>query len=1068
MQFPVYPNNQIQSLSSDKLPLDELMREYDSLTRAGLIVLPKKRDEKFPHWDFWGGANKGRVPTREEAEAYQRRNNVSGWCVLTGFGSRVLVIDLDPAKMEESPATVYEMLQAMSPTAFVLQSPSNGLHLYYRVPADKEMSGNRTDIIKGVDSRGQGGHVVSVGGINTYEGQKAIDKGVPDGHMASYSRLPYGEYDTVPEMTEALYLWVTTERKAKSPEERRIEAENYGQTEAGKARIDAHFRQAYSERERIVLEALIALLNSWDIQNPPAYEDWSQMWMSAYHGSDGSLTVRDVILEHENIYWSEGKAEGVQKFIHTWANHKARTEGGYTVASLFWLARQSGWMTATGYEISPNRMRNIDYKYISHWVDSLTDIPSRLLLMSQTGSGKTQNIKTLYERLNQPKTVIFVPTKKLATELAMTLIQRHGLPVTLYRDVETQDVVALEEMAQAQILVTTLQTFATKLDMPMENYGLVYVEESNQLLTQFARGGGGIHYLSSHVDDVQARKGFAKIREAMEHSGVVWFVDATMTRVSLTVAEEMYKGGVVEVVNNKYVTPKAPVIILPERGQAYQAVLNALVAGKKVVVACDTADEAMHINEMMSMIGALDGKKSIVITRDTEARREVKQFMEDVNYWAGQYDLVSYNSVMASGVSITDVRPDVLVQICTYLTPRVNLQILNRYRNQNKVYVFYMTHEDLYKQELDALLKEIKDRAVLESVLSNVPIATRLADAELRAYVAAMSAADEGRQTRAPKDFYVALLEKDGREVVEVDLPIAAVLSHTIEAVREIRKERAKLLKETWREIDPIDELRPAKAEYTAMQVAQGQTHAWIETALRGNVPDNVSNEVIYDIVHDFWKHGFILTAFLKQELAVKRAEAYLADNGRSLTNLMNNVTLIKLLALIKDLFPDAEDVLSPELLAERAPAFLDKLTLARESYNAVIQSGEQKFEMVYTKNEELGKRAVAFAKILLSKVGLKVRSKKVRVGDRTENHYHIANLEEARQFMAWREPEIKNYVDFTAQPMQHLIDNRKANYEAYGKLSVEQQAKVLALVDDFNDFDSVVDVMRTGGEFLW
>jgi hypothetical protein len=1060
--YPAWPSNTIASLATDKLPVDFLMAEYDSLTKAGLIVLPKKRNDKFPHGDFWFGENKGKIPTREEALSYQSKHNVSGWCVLTGYHSRVVVIDLDPAKMEEDPVTVYERLQSMSPTAFVLRSPSNGLHLYYRVPEDRELPPNRADIVKGVDSRGQGGQVVTLGGINTYTGEKAKDKGVADGHIGTYSRIPFGEYDEVPYMTEAMYVWVTIEKKVKTPTEKRIEAQNYGETEVGRAKLEAHFKQPFLEREKVVAEALLMVLDAWDEKK--SYDDWLQMWMAAHHGSDGSLKIRDIILTHPRIYWSDGE-EGQQTFIRTWAEHEWR-DSGYTIASLFWLARQVGWMSLTGYEIDKRRMKTIDYRYISEWVESLVEIPTRLLLQSQTGSGKTQNIKHLYERLNSPKTVIFVPTKKLATELAMTLREKHKLPVTLYRDVETQDVIAIEEMVNAQVLVTTLQTFASKLNVPMERYGLVYIEESDQLLGQFARGGGGI--FSSHVDDNQARKGYAKLREAMEKSGVVWFVDATMSKVTQTVAEQMYDG-FVEIIYNKAITQKAPVTILPDKALAYQKVLEGLITGKRVVVAADTAIEAELVAEIMNEIGALEGKRAIVITRHTENRRDVRQFMEDVNYHAGQYDLVCYNSVMASGVSITDIRPDVLVQIGTYLPPRVNLQILNRYRNQNRVYAYYMTHEDLYAPIAEVIEKEAENRALLESMLVNMPIAERMADARLRSLVAAISIADEKRQYRAPREFYISLLEGDGREVKFVESePMFAPLSYSIEAVREIRKEQAEYLKSSWRNTPPIDEKRPAKPEYTSLEVAQGEIHAWIDNALRGNIPE-LDAAYIYGVVKDFAKYGFILTAFLKQELAVKKAEAYLADSGRSLMNLLNNVTLIKLLALIRLLFDNSDEVLSPEVVAERAQKFLDAIALAKDSYDNVIHAQTQKYEAIYSKNEDPVKRALAFAKIMLARVGLKLRSKKVRVGEETQYHYHIANIEAAREFISWREPELSSSkIEFTDSPMDGIISGRKEAYALYGKLNPDEQKKVMALMDDLNDFNSVVDVMRLGGELQW
>jgi hypothetical protein len=424
----------------------------------------------------------------------------------------------------------------------------------------------------------------------------------------------------------------------------------------------------------------MATLADWDYNAD--YDEWRQLWMASHHGSSGSHKIRDILLLHTNVQWSDGSA-GRQQFLETWQNHEHKSDG-YTIASLFYLARQAGWMLKTGLEIPDERVEEINVKYIKDWVDTQEGIPTRLLLQSQTGSGKTYNIKTLWVRLGKPKTVIFVPTKKLAIELSQTLINEHDVPAISYRDTTTAEVLTKKELLEARVLVTTLQTFGSKVSPKMEGYGLVYIEESDQLLQQFSAGGNA--YDASHVTDKQARQGFAVLRDAYEKSGVVWAVDAGLSKVTLTIAEDMCEG-IVRVVRNTRVSIKAPVEIVENLNAAYQKVLEALLTKNKVVFVADTAREAESVEEIMRMTGALKGKKSIVITRNTENNPRVRKFMKDVNKEAAKYDLVSYNTVMASGVSIDKVVPDVVVQVCTYLPPRVNLQLLNRYREQKQVYL---------------------------------------------------------------------------------------------------------------------------------------------------------------------------------------------------------------------------------------------------------------------------------------------------------------------------------------------------------------------------------------------
>jgi hypothetical protein len=253
-----------------------------------------------------------------------------------------------------------------------------------------------------------------------------------------------------------------------------------------------------------------------------------------------------------------------------------------------WLAKKAGWLTRTGYEINETLTEEITYDYISEWLDTLAEVPKRLLLMSQTGTGKTYGIRKLWDMLDQPKTVILVPSIKLATALAEELRVTHGMDATLYRDRETGETLSGEELSTAHILVTTLQTFATKVHNPMSEYGLVYVEESDQLLAQFARGGGGFY--GSHVAEHEARSGFRVVREAMEQSGVVWFVDATMTSITYSVAEATRDVHSIQVVRNTKIKKKATCRFVASKGSAYQEILKGLEIGKRVVVAVDYED----------------------------------------------------------------------------------------------------------------------------------------------------------------------------------------------------------------------------------------------------------------------------------------------------------------------------------------------------------------------------------------------------------------------------------------------------------------------------------------------
>lgn len=1047
MRYPNYPQpiSRVSPTSEGaKNPIPQQLKDYNLLKKLGFAVMAKKRTGKMPV-DRWTAPD-----LRAETQLdIQMQDNASGWIVLTGARSnRLYVVDIDPAEVKRggnNPEDVYHQIQALSQTQFVLATPANGVHLYYRIPEHMELLRNRAGVIKGVDTRGEGGLVVSLGGYNRYVGDKATDKGVADGHEAPYRFVDGGVYDAVPEMSEALYEFVSkkTEKKKRDSFNNDEMLHNYARTESGSERVSAHLRRSQVEQEAVVIECLSVIFDKFgqDLNN----DEWTQVWMAAHHGSP-TIKVRDYILSHPNVHWSDGDL-GRDVFSKRWVAHQWQ-EDGYTIASLMWIARRAGWLTETGYEIPETRTQKINVKYITDWSKLQDSIPNRVLLQSQTGSGKTRHIVYLYERLGRPKTVIFVPTVKLATELSFSL-QREGVPATLYLDETTKQHIGVTKMKEAKVLVTTLQTFATKIyssGVPMSKYGLVYIEEIDQLLSGFSRGGGGLY--SSHVSEKEARAGFKALREAFVYSDYVWGVDATMSQLSLSLAEAM-SPTYVSVIRNEYVHTKAPVTFLDDEESAYNVILRSLVANKKVVVVCDTMAKAHQVHELMELTKVLKKKKSLVITRRTSHTNEVVEFMQDVNKKAAEYDLLCYNSVMGSGVSITDFVPDVIVQIATYLTPRNNLQMLNRYRKQNEVYCYYRTGENLYSGKVRELLEEFRSRVDVESRLIKIPQVARSKDADLRAELATTAVADEQLQNRSPMQFYKGLLERDGRIIRDGQENVSGILAYSMEKVKELKAQRKEHIRSNWRKVRPITNDDPPDPEMTSLEVALGMTHGHIQKTLRGNIPE-VSDEYIYDVVKNIGSHGFVLTEFMVQSSAMSRAERYLIDTDKAISAIQNNVSIIKLVSLLKLLYGDMTAKLTPELLESNYRLFIASLIDNKEVYDAVIVRAREKFDEIYDMQDEM-KSAVAFAKIILRQIGLKQKSERLdRQGGQEQRYYYIANLAEATDFLLWRnhdDPEFTMDYTFSTKTIDDVVEKRRDVSSIFRDMDADQQTRVLAYV---------------------
>jgi hypothetical protein len=831
----------------------------------------------------------------------------------------------------------------------------------------------------------------------------------------------------------------------------KVEANNYELTDTGNKRVAAHFAQALEAREKVVIECLSHVLPA--LNDETTYDQWLQVWMSAHHGAP-TEKVRDYIVSHPAVHWSD-KEIGKAKFIHAFNTH-VHSDSGFSVASLFYLAIKAGWLSKTGYEIPEHLAEKIDVDHIPNWLEGQTEIPNRVLMESQTGSGKTQAFKTLFKRLGEPKTVVFVPSIKLAAELATELVNS-GLPATLYMDIHTGKIASPTVLSNAKLLVTTLQSFAMKVhkgDKIMSDYGLVYIEESDQLLSQFARGGGGLY--STHVRDNEARAGFAVLRDAFQNSGVVWCLDATMTQVTWTVATAM-SSQPVRYILNTWKRKKQPVKMVDERGKALQIVAKALSEGKRVAVAADTKDTAQEVADTMEKIGALDGKKFIVITKDTERLTEVKDFMTDVNKAAPQYDLIAYNSVMASGVSITSVAPDVIVQFCGYLTPRANLQMLNRFRLQKEVYCFYRTGENFYKKTAEEVYAEAHRMLDIEAKIVNVPMIERTDDAKLQDRARSISVGDEMLQERSPSEFYKALLRRDGREVRDIEAPPPSEkLKHTVKGVREARKERKAEVSKGWREVRAITQDDPADADMDDETVAKGVRHGEILNILNNYDPTDEEPEEVDRVVSMFEDDTFYLCTFARQDVAFRRAEAFLADTGRAILAIQNRATFISVTSVLRTLLHRTNETLTPDILEQRAEQFVSEMRSRKEDYDTIVSRDYHQFDQLAEKHaDDTGKLAIAIAKVILIKMGLKLSSSHFDKKDgKKRRSYAIKNLEEANKFLAWRyhnrpenEPLPQLGGEFNTDKFDKRVKKNRDTMKVMGKLTPEQVSKVVDIM---------------------
>lgn len=974
-RYPPYPV--LTSVTGDKLPLTELMSIYDLLVGVGLHPLPKMAAKKQPVLELWAGVK--RPPhNRDEAYNLQQQRSASGWFIVPSLEQDVnlLIVDLDVSSLTD-PEVLYHRLQAMSLTRFVLYSPAGGLHLYYRLPEDAEPpnSVRPQPEYPGLElrTRSLGNGIVTMGSFATYRAGDASKKNVPDGHTGAYTQAPYGEYDDIPEISQELLEWF----------------------KAGDKKVIVKNLEDYAPLDHTqdeVLDMLRCILEQWS--DHESYDNWLKLWMAAHDASKGDLETLEFIIDHPNVRFSNGQ-DGIDKIRRDWESH-VRKLGGTTERSLAYMARAAGYQTTSHADVERWDVE-ISTERISTWVETADDLPRQCLVKSQTGSGKTYGIRALWLRLGQPKTVVFVPSVKLALDMA-SLLKGLGLPAIAYRD--ENDFIPTAEMVNAKVLVTTLQTFASRLFLRgqgvMKAYGLVYIEECDQLIQGFARamGDGG-----SHVTQAQAEMGFWALQEAFEQSGAVWGVDATMTQISVQAFRYLSQGQA-KTVRNNFVTTKPGVVMLDTKHAAYAKIAEALVAGMSVVVPCDTAAEVEVVALAMQNQGYVTPEETLVINRragDTDPR--VLSFARDANAAALKYRLVCYNSAMASGVSVTSFTPDIIVQIASgYLTPRTQLQLLNRYRKQQAVYCWYGGGKGTVEvPDVERQLEAAKARALIEGGYLDLPDLERSDLATLRDRLRAMAAVDERDQRLNAGHFYRRLLAEDGRVTREAPAIITpAAIEKAEKWAKAERKEMRELLAATWRDTPPAKERKDMPADYSSLQILQALVHQFISEVLNGNVPLDVDQTRVYDVVRSLYKRKFALQSFVHQYRAMRTSEQALSDRERGLLSHSPLIGRVVLGAMLRYLFEDAQDEVTDDKLAGRAMGFIRAIEDNQMLYRAVITAPHRQPDVLrVTLTQE--QYAVALAKNIARPLGLKITM-------RRGGGLVISNLADVLEFLSWVE----------------------------------------------------------------
>lgn len=814
-------------------------------------------------------------------------------------------------------------------------------------------------------------------------------------------------------------------------------------------RVKAHYNATAAARTRVTLEALsYALTPEWG----ELERQQRLTLLMAAHAASNDYSVRDAFLEYDSPRWNDSSQK--LKLAAWWDSHKPKPDG-LSVATLFYLARMRGWLKYSNVELSG--CKEIYTEEVGDWLEDLDEVPKRLLLKSGTGTGKTQGAIRLLKKLDVPKSIFFAPSIKLCMALSAEL-DKAGVENTLY--IEKNRTKNAEVLKSAQVLVTTLQTFATKVlnsGIDLGVYEYVVIDESDELISSFVRSGVGSKIAhASHVTRAQAKSGIEALSKLCKLSKYVLCFDGTATNLSRYILET-FSESKVDVYTNTYTRDKADVTLVPDVQSIRDLIYTHVKAGLRVVVATDTKEEAELVEQLLLMGEVAKRDEVIRITGDTIYDKRVNAFFQDVEEGAKQYRVVIYNSAMGSGVSITETVPDAFMFIGTYLSPRKMIQMINRYRVQSTVFAYIAPRESLYADTVEERYQRLQDAIQHEARLSGLNPVRRTELSNIVTHAALLSAQDEFDQLRSVKDFVVRLLHEDGRDIYHMKkVSLSAETTEALELAKGLLSELDERILEGWRDVPPLGRDAVIPDNYDGEMIAKGVLHNTIVT----EVPDyetkseqlQLSDSELALAVLRFRKHRWTLDRFFKPENLLTFTSAELFDQRRELVTLRLYMARVELIGLLGYLIPDTSKSYSMEDLVG-TEKFLTEVGARLSVYN-IVASNHLSYGNVVERNEDDEEIAVSLANGIAKSIGLSLKRKNgKRVdGEVREREVYLDGVNALLLYLTLRggffeENEVPK-LEFEPEKFTQFSKQVKEVSKKFSGLSKEDQQEILRTID--------------------
>lgn len=764
--------------------------------------------------------------------------------------------------------------------------------------------------------------------------------------------------------------------------------------------------------------------------------------MSAFRGSN-SVNVLNRFLDYSSPRW-DGSSQRAT-LSEWWYNHKPRQDEGLTVASLFYEAREKGWLQISSTELTG--FETFNSPDLCQWLVG-RDLEPVTLIKSGTGTSKTQGaIAWLKAAGPETRAVFFSPSIKLCHALSASLTLA-GIENTLYID-DSRKTKDAETLRRAKVLVTTLQTFAVKAFSTAnkhEPYDLVVMDECDELLSAFVRSGINNKIAhGSHVDFTQARLGVDALIWLFSTAKQVLMLDGTMTELSRYLALQ-WANRPVGVYVNEFKRDKAPVTLFGVLQNLRDDIVKEVKVGKRVVIATDTRQEAALVHTLLNVTEAVESDNVIRITSDTAANPKVNEFFRDVERGAESYQVVIYNSAMGSGVSIVNTVPDIVYLIGTYLTPRKLLQLLNRYRVQKEVRMYVQPRENLYSPTVIERFQEVQQVANLESVLLNIGRVKRDSVSQVISEAALIAATDDFEQQRSVRDFFARLLAEDGREVV-FHFDDILLYEEETKLAKGLVKELKTEIRKTWRTVAPIKRGDSFPEGLSDDDAARGVLHGFIADVFpHYETQTGIDDLEVANLALNFGKHRGMIKHWMNPHKIIQKTLDELQNSRRDSVTYRLYLSRIELLTQLSVLFANPSEGVNDDDLESRALEFLRAIQARETVFNMVAPNGKSLAKIFEGQGTPVDK-ALTCAKILLKMVGLTYKrsnGKRVRGSESRIRKTSLIGLNRLEDFTRLCGYDF-TLDNFNRQAFETCFKDLQTGANEFNRLSLPEQKDVLA-----------------------